>query len=219
MLGAVNKPVLLAVLMIASALLAYRLVFQGGDGTPAGTPNAGGTAAAGAAGTRSRSAATGSSAAVAQVDPTLRLDLLKSSRAVNYTGSRRNIFVIGSIASSSTGAGKPGGTGKPGDPKVGEGAATKPPDTTPAPPPPVVIPLKFYGVAERSGGAVTKALLTSGETILIAQVGQTVAQHFKILRIGLTRLELEDVRDHTNHAIPLEEAAGAAAPAAGAKPE
>jgi hypothetical protein len=84
----------------------------------------------------------------------------------------------------------------------------------------VVIPLKFYGIAERSGGSSVKALLTSGDNILIAQVGQTVAQHFRVVKIGTSKLDLEDLRDHTSHSIPLEDdSRGGASPAGGAPPK
>jgi hypothetical protein len=226
MAGAVNRKLLIAVLAVACGVMAYRLFFPAEKRDERGVTGATAKAAGAPARTKSKSSA-GKSEANAMLDPTLRLDLLDNSRAVNYSGSKRNIFLISGGASTGAASGSTGSASK--GPGSASGAAQKPPDAPPVvepprPPvaPPVVIPLKFYGIAERSGGTSTKALLTSGETIVIAQVGQTVAQHFRIVKIGPTKLELEDVRDHQAHSIPLEDdsrAAGAAAGGPPAKPE
>ena len=216
MLGAVNKPLLLLLLIGASAFMAYRLVaILGGDG--AGQPQA---VAAPTGSSRKAVSARAAAGAISPLDPSLRLDLLASSRAVNYAGSKRNIFVFGSASGESTGA-QSGGTqlpvAKTPDDEV-------PPDVPVVPPgpPPVVLPLKFFGVAQLSGtssanptiNSLTKALLTNGDAIIIAQTGQTVAQHYKILRIGVSKLELEDIRDHSKHEIPLAEQEAPAPPPA-----
>ena len=220
MRGVASRTILLALLVVASVVMGYRLLFQReGPGTgsadQSGRPTAGkanGSSASAAGAARPQSSS--KSEVNGQIDPTLRLDLLNNSRAVSYTGSKRNIFVLGAAASKGKGNDAP--VGKGAGPAGGTVATTAPPPQPPPPPsaPPVVIPLKFYGIAERSGTARTRALLTNGDTILIAQAGQTVAQHFKILRIGLTKLELEDIRDHSTHDIPLE-ADGGAPPAPG----
>jgi hypothetical protein len=222
MAGSAKKPVLIGLLALASAFMAYRLIFPPGGG---GIGSGDGSASSPADGLmhvppgQTRGGNDDSEAGIS-VDPSLRLDLLSNSRAVSYRGSKRNIFVIGPVAS----AGTAGTSNVNGTTKSGTGTGTqlghdieKP--VMPPPRPPVVIPLKFYGIAERSGGVITKALLTSGDSILIAQVGQTVAQNFKIVRIGLNKLELEDIRDHSSHEIPLEDASTAAktAPPAGEK--
>ena len=210
MLGAVNKPLLLLLLIGASAFMIYRLVaILGGDG--AGQPQVTAGTAAPSGGSRKVAGPRAAAGAVSPLDPSLRLDLLASSRAVNYTGSKRNIFVFGAASGESAGA-QSGGTRLPGKMMPDAGA---PPDAPPDVPvtPPVVLPLKFFGVAQLSGtsqtnptiNSLTKALLTNGDAIIIAQTGQTVAQHYKILRIGVSKLELEDMRDHSKHEIPLAE--------------
>lgn len=215
MRGAVNRQVLIALLALVCAGMAYRLIWppdNGGSADPAGP-------GAGAPRTGARGRAVSKADASLQLDPTLRLEMLENSRSVNYTGSRRNIFLASRGAGQASG-GESGGAGAP--PVDTSGAVHSPADAPPAPPPPVappvVIPLKFFGIAERAGGRATRALLTSNDVILIAQVGQTVAQHFKIVRIGLSQLELLDTRDQSTHSIPLEES-GAGAPAAAGRPE
>ena len=223
MAGAVNRKVLIALLAVACAAMAYRLITPTDDGAGAKPSGAAVKSGGGAPGSQAQSAA-GKSGGDGMIDPTLRLDLLSNSRAITYSGSKRNIFLISGGAAAAV----PGtaGTG----PKAGgppPSGTQKPPDTTPVqqPPPPVappvVIPLKFYGIAERAGGSSTKALLTSGDNILIAQVGQTVAQYFRVVKIGTTKLDLEDLRDHSSHSIPLEDdnRGGGAAPAGGVPPK
>ncbi len=135
--------------------------------------------------------------ALLNLDPSLRLDLLETSRAVSYGQSLRNIFQFGS----------------------GGGAHTLAPDGMEEPPtqdlepmePVELIPaaattgLKFYGVAQFAVQVPLRAFLTSEETILIAQPGETIADHYKVLRIGMNSIELEDTRDQTHHELVMEE--------------
>jgi hypothetical protein len=211
MRGIATRPILITLLLAASGFMAYRLLFVQDGAKTGSAPQRAGSAASKTGGATAgvlspaRQPSATKREENGQIDPSLRLDLLNNSRAVSYTGSKRNIFVIGVATPSEKGNGASGE--RPVDPKAGTGSTVPSPPVPPSPPP-VVIPLKFYGIAERSGTGHTKALLTNGDTIVIAQAGQTVAQHFKILRIGMTKLDLEDIRDHSTHEIPLEEGAG-----------
>jgi hypothetical protein len=209
MKGAIDRRILIALLAVACVVMGYRIFATFQEGPGAESAGGGKVAGAGAPGARGTGRAGSRRAeATSMIDPTLHLDLLENSRSVSYTGSKRNIFMSSGGASSGTPGGSDAsagaGKGQPA-PAGGQQPEVAPPPPPPPPAaPPVVIPLKFYGVAERTGASTTKALLTSGETILIAQVGQIVAQHFRIQRIGPTKLELEDIRDRSNHSIPLE---------------
>jgi hypothetical protein len=124
------------------------------------------------------------------MDPTLRVDLLESSRQVKYEGSSRNIFEPYQPPPP------------PAPPAVKAPPPAAPPPQFPAAPA-VTIPLKFYGIAERPTGGPKKALLTDGEEIFIAQEGDLVARYYRIIRIGLNTIQLEDTRDHKSHQLPL----------------
>ncbi len=126
------------------------------------------------------------------LDPTLRLDILERSRQVKYEGSARNIFQFYT----------------PPPPKpVSSPIVSAPSPVAPANPlaPVVNIPLKFYGMADRAGAAPKKAFLTSGEEIFIGQEGDLIANRYKIIRIGVNSIELEDSRSKQRQQLPLVE--------------
>ena len=126
------------------------------------------------------------------VDPTLRLDLLEASRAVEYQGSSRNIFEFYSPPAPPP----PADPAPPPPPPENTSAGIAPPPRQPA------IALKFYGTAQRSGGP-RRAFLTDGEEIMIAQEGEVVANFYKINRIGVSSLELEATRNKQTQQLPL----------------
>jgi hypothetical protein len=126
------------------------------------------------------------------LDPTLRLDLLEASRAVEYRGSSRNIFEFYNPPPPPT----------PVDPAPPLPPPDLPDDTTPPPPKPPAIALKFYGTAQRPGGP-RRAFLTDGEEITIAKEGDVVAKFYRISRIGVSSLELVDTRSMQTQQLPL----------------
>ena len=197
-----RKFALLLLLLVPCVWLVRRNLFP--PASPAASRQAG-TAASGARSGQDRALAAavdGGSAAprrgkqrkqVLDVDPSLRLDLLEASRAVIYQGSSRNIFEYPS-----------------------EPALVPPTPPTPPPPPPEdgsegetpaspklpSLPWKFYGTAQQSGGP-RRAFLTDGEEILIAKEGEVVAKFYKINRIGVSSLELEDTRSSEKQQLAL----------------
>ena len=133
-------------------------------------------------------------AIVAQVDPTLRLDLLEAARGVEYKGASRNIFEVYTPPPPPT---------PPKPPTVTPPVAVQP--TTPATPPKPDVPLKFYGIAQPAGTNAKHAFLTDGEEIMIAKEGDIVGKYYKVNRIGITSMELEDTRTKKASLLPLEE--------------
>ena len=129
---------------------------------------------------------------LAALDPTIREDLLERSRQVEYAGSSRNIFQIYTPPPP------------PPPPPRPTPVAETPPRPTPAPPPPTPsISLKFYGVATPPGSGEKKAFLSDGEEIIIAKEGEVVARFYKVIRIGVTSIELEDSRSKRKQSLPL----------------
>ena len=127
---------------------------------------------------------------LAALDPTLRVEQLERSRQVSYSGESRNIFQFY--------------TPPPSEP------APAPVVPTPAPrspssraPQPLTIPLKFYGIASRPGNLQKKAFLTDGEEIFIGEEGDLIAKRYKIIRIGVNSIEVEDSRDQRREQLPL----------------
>jgi hypothetical protein len=188
-----RKIVILVVLLVPCIWLVRRNLFS----PPAGTSKASGArsaqeqALAAAAGTSNQKSKSGRKH-VLDVDPTLRVDLLEASRSVEYQGNSRNIFEYYT---------------PPAPPPPVENAPPKPPpENAPAgkspPPKPLTIALKFYGMAQRPGGP-RRAFLTDGDEIIIAQEGEVVAKFYKVNRIGISSLELEDIRSKKAQQLPL----------------
>ena len=127
---------------------------------------------------------------LASLDPTLRLDLLEKSRKVKYEGSSRNIFQFYSPPPP-----------KPVASPLLPASSIKP---SPSPSsPPLNIPLKFYGVASRPGSPQKKAFLTEGDDIYVGQEGDIIDKNYKITRIGVNSIELEDTRTKQRGQLPL----------------
>jgi len=124
------------------------------------------------------------------LDPTLRFDLLKSSEDVTYKGNGRNIF------SSQL---PPPPIPTPISPAI------TPASGPAAPPPPPPSGLKFYGFTGPKNG-IKRVFLIKGEDIFLAKEGDIVDRRYKIVRVGATSVEVEDVL--TNHTETLPLAAG-----------
>ena len=137
---------------------------------------------------------------LAALDPTLREDLLERSREIEYKGSSRNIFETYTPPPPPA---PPAPPAPPPAPPVADPAAPRPgPPTTPPPPD---ISLKFYGVASPPGAGEKKAFLSDGEEIIIAKEGEVVANFYKVIRIGVNSIELEDSRSQKKQSLPLVE--------------
>jgi hypothetical protein len=126
--------------------------------------------------------------AAKSLDPTLRLNLLKSSEDTKYEGAGRNIFKVFVEPPP-----------KPIAPVVTQQQqATGPPP--PAPPPP--INLKFYGFATPQGGA-KRIFLAKNEDVFIAKEGDIVDRRYKVVRISQNAVEILDVLSNNRQSIPL----------------
>jgi hypothetical protein len=142
----------------------------------------------------------------ADIDPTLRLDVLAKLAEVRMDRADRSLFDF-------AGSGDPGRP-KPPEPKIE--VKKKPvkrmigPEPPPPPPPPVVkpppppIPLKFYGNALPVRGA-RRVFCMQGEDILTPAEGEVVQQRYKIIRINATSVVVEDLDYKNQQTLPIEE--------------
>ncbi len=183
-----TKTAIAAVLAVVAVVLVVN-AFRGGDenSAPAASPATAAprpsTATPGNTGTAGKTAYP----QLAQtLDPTLRFDLLKSSEDVTYKGSGRDIFHSQP---------EPAPIPKPATPDVKPGP--------PAPPPPPPIDLKFYGFASRKDG-YKRIFLSKGEDIFIAKEGDIVDRRYKIVHIGQTSVDVEDVLTNNRQTLPLQ---------------
>jgi hypothetical protein len=129
----------------------------------------------------------------ARLDPTLDLNLLKQSEEINYAGNGRNIFVQGSVATIEPAK-------RNGTTDHDEQAGIRVPPTPPPPPP---ITLKFFGFANKPGEPKRVFLSNTSEDVFIAGEGDIVDRRYRVLRIGPTSIEMEDVINNSRQSIQL----------------
>ncbi len=122
------------------------------------------------------------------LDPTLRLQLLRSVEGLSYSGSGRNIFVEqAEVAKIPTPVHDP---------------RTDVPQGPTGPPPPPPITLKFFGFTNKPGEA-KRVFLSEGEDVFIASEGDIVNRRYKVVRISPNAVEIEDVLYKHSQSIPL----------------
>ena len=123
-------------------------------------------------------------------EPALQLDRLEALQRDEYAGSKRNIFLAGPAPALS-------------GPAV---AVQKPfvgpqPPPPPAPPPPVQVPVEFYGVESSNGRKV--ALFKNGDDPLIVPEGASFLNRFRLVRIGNTSADVEEISSGRHATLPL----------------
>jgi hypothetical protein len=188
-IGAASKKQLITVGVLLGILAIVVIYDFIGSGTSSAAPPNAPTSASSAA-QKGRPGA--QQLAENDLDPTLRLDVLESSRKVKYEAGGRNIFRME----------------EPPPPKpIADVRATPPPILTPTPtPPPPPIPLKFYGFANRPG-ETKKVFLSEGDqqnsVVFIAKQGDIVDRRYKVVQIQASSVQIEDVLYNNRQNIPL----------------
>lgn len=182
-----NKLIAAIVLMVLAAVsLSYVL---SRPGTPAAAaPPAAVTPARRPTGRRGPAAAVQPGE---NLDPTLRLSLLRSSEGVKYEGTGRNIFRAHAEEPLPQAHGKVLTDKKP------------EPQLPPPPPGPPPINLKFYGFANKPGETTKKVFLSEGDNIFIAGEGDVVDRRYRVVKIGQNSVEIEDLLNNNKQTIPL----------------
>lgn len=149
----------------------------------------------------------GEEANLAEVDPTLRTDLLAKLAGVRVERADRSLFDFG--------AGWDPNRPKLPEPKIVVKAKPAPkmigPELPPPPPPPVVkpppppIPLKFYGAALPLRGGVKRVFCLQGKEVLAPGEGDVVEKRYKIIRITPSSVLVEDLEHKHQQTLPIEE--------------
>lgn len=142
------------------------------------------------------------------VDPTIRIDLWTAVKAVEFKGVDRDLFRFGERRKKVV---------APPDPdKVAEAqkrlresqqarrakaAAGKPARKPGRKAPP--ISFKYYGFANEPGNSRKRAFLLDGEDILIGGEGDVFKKRYKIIRIGLNSIVVEDLNFNDQQTLKL----------------
>jgi hypothetical protein len=137
------------------------------------------------------------------VDPTLHLELLKKlDDAATDTGGR-NLFQFGQ---------------PPAPPPTPEQLAllkhpepvVKPlppppaaPTGPPQPPPPPLIPIKYYGLSTQRASGKKIAFFLDGDNILMAGEGEMLQKRYRVVRINVSSVVVEDTQLKREQSLPL----------------
>lgn len=143
------------------------------------------------------------------IDPTLRLDALVRMQQMKVEGVHRNIFDFGQAPPPPTEASVKGPGGKKialPNPVIDPQANLNAQAVTPPPkPPPPKIPWKFFGFIAGKGPAPKRAFFLEGDDIYVVTEGDVVKRRFRIVRIGVNSVVVEDIDFHNEQTLPLEE--------------
>ena len=139
--------------------------------------------------------------------PVPRIDLARvdAPRGEDRAG-RRDLFDFGTggrarggAAASAVAAPPPSVAGPGGARAACPGTAPRGPATPSLPP----LNLKYIGSVENKAGVKVAVLITDRREVLTGQPGQVVANRYRIARIGLESVDLEDVDSGQSRRIPL----------------
>lgn len=142
------------------------------------------------------------------IDPTLRLDLLAKVQAVELQGGNRNLFQF-SAAPPPPLPKEPVVPVKTPQQVAQEQAQKLAEAGPPKPPPPPPITFKYYGYSSLRGDNHKRAFFLDGDDILVAGEGELVKKRYKVVRIGVNSVVMEDTQFKHEQTLPLlAEAAG-----------
>jgi hypothetical protein len=134
------------------------------------------------------------------IDPILRLDLLGKVQGVELAGGSRNLFQYGPPPVKAELKGP--------EPKVVPQpvAPVLKADDQPKPiPPPPPINLKYYGFSTGHVNGKKTAFFLDGDEISVAAEGDTVKKRYRVVRIGVNSVLMEDTESKRQQSLPLTE--------------
>ena len=140
-------------------------------------------------------------------DPTLRLDLLAGVRGVTFRGGRTRHLQLRRAqgAPAAVGRKNAGGAATPARTTRKAAKRTEPPKKQPQPGKPAMPRLtwKYYGFAGKPGAGSRRGFLLDGEEILIGGEGEVFQKRYKIKRIGLDSIVIEDLQFRQEQTLAL----------------
>jgi hypothetical protein len=146
------------------------------------------------------------------LDPSLRLDLLSRLEKIQITGGARSLFDFSNSPSAAPLTTPQGAriVAPPRRPPVTPRAFIGPMPEPPPIPKPIVqkpvappIPLRFYGFLAPPRGGAKRAFFLDGEDILVAGEGDLIKNRYKLIRIGLNNVTMEDTQFGQQQTLPI----------------
>jgi hypothetical protein len=136
------------------------------------------------------------------VDPTLHLELLrKLQEAASDTGGR-NLFQFGQPPPPPPTPEQIAKLNHP-EPVIVPQPQNAAPGGPTQPPPPPPISLKYYGLSTARANGRKIAFFMDGETILMAGEGEMLQKRYRVVRIGVNSVVLEDTQLKREQSVPL----------------
>ena len=140
----------------------------------------------------------------ATIDPTLRLDLLTKVQSVELGAPGRNLFDFGSAPAPMPVVPK-------NVPSIAINRVPTPPPgpvQPPGPPPPPTAPqmtFKYYGFKVSSTDGHKAAFILDGDDILVAGENDTFKRRYKVVKIGVNSITIEDTQFKSTQTLLLQE--------------
>lgn len=129
-------------------------------------------------------------AAQGDIDPTLRLDMLKRVQNTNVSAPGRSLFELApqsAPTNAQIAAVNQHILPKPIAPQTG------PAEIAAAGPPPIVVPFKYYGFAKGvSKASKRRGLFLEGDNVIVASEGDLIDHHFLIVSLTPAKADVED---------------------------
>jgi hypothetical protein len=142
------------------------------------------------------------------IDPKLRLDLLAKVQSVEPIEAGRNLFQFGQqpppdkpLPAMPTTVPKINVSSTQRTAPLPASAPTGPPPAAPPPP----INLKYYGYSVAKADGHKEAFLMDGEDVLLGSENQTLKQRYKIVRIALTSIDIEDMQYKNTQTLKIQD--------------
>jgi len=139
----------------------------------------------------------------ASINPELHLELLAKIQSIEPAEAGRNLFQFGQPPAPP----KPVQPVPSNVPKIPVNQSPPPPDVThnvpTGPPPAPPIDLKYYGYVVSKTDGHKEAFLLDGDNILMVSENQTVKQRYRIVKIALTTIEIEDTQAKNTQTLRL----------------
>jgi hypothetical protein len=140
---------------------------------------------------------------VSKIDPTVKVELLAKLRDAEMKGGTRSVFAFGAPPPPPVDPIKVEAEKKLEAMKK-EAALHPPPPKPPEPakpPPPPPIPLKFFGYSTR--GARKHAFFLDGDDVEVAAENEVIKNRYKVIRIGVNSVVVEDTQLKNQQTLPL----------------
>jgi len=140
---------------------------------------------------------------VSKIDPTVRVDLLAKLRELEMKGGVRSVFAFGAPPPPPVDPIKVAADAKKAADDAKRIAELKKnePQKPAGPPPPPPIPLKFFGYSTR--GAAKRAFFLDGDDIEVAGENEVIKNRYKIVKIGVNSVVVEDTQAKDQQTLPL----------------